>query len=609
MASKIRILSEQLCNKIAAGEVVERPASVVKELVENSIDAESTDILVEIQRGGKGLIRIVDNGLGMGRDDVFLCLERHATSKIASDEDLFRLRTLGFRGEALPSIASVSRLLLKSCPPAVLEGWEIYAEGGTVHRAGAVGMAQGTTVEIRDLFFNTPARRKFLRKDETETAHIADIITREALARPDVRFRLMNQGRTVIDVYRQKDLTQRVGDLLGRSLVRDFLPLNVCAGEDLSLRGLIAQPQTNRSSTSAMYTYINGRYIRDKVVQHAVLEGYRSLLEKGRYPITVLFLEIDPALVDVNVHPTKHEVRFRDQGLVHDFIAASVRDLLRPSGWLSPSFGAREVDRPPSPEKLAQPVQTLSSFKTSPILPSTDKDESPLQRVQEALQIYSRTHPEPPTATPPTPFVFPEKVEPSKMEGFFASLRIIGQFRRSYILAEDGDDLLLIDQHAAHERIGFERLKEEYRRGRIERQTLLFPPVIEFEFREAAAMGEQRQELSRLGFELEPFGGKSHVLKAVPLLLEGCDPERLLRDVAAELVSLGKSALAEAALDGIFIRMACHAVIRANRPLSPPEITRLLKDLDSVGFQAGCPHGRPVLKRIPLHEVERMFHR
>ena len=606
MTSKIRILSEQLCNKIAAGEVVERPASVVKELVENSIDAESTDILVEIQRGGKGLIRIVDNGLGMGRDDVFLCLERHATSKIASDEDLFRLRTLGFRGEALPSIASVSRLLLKSCPPAVLEGWEIYAEGGTVHRAGAVGMAQGTTVEIRDLFFNTPARRKFLRKDETETAHIADIITREALARPDVRFRLMNQGRTVIDVYRQKDLTQRVGDLLGRSLVSDLLPLNVCAGEDLSLRGLIAQPQTNRSSTSAMYTYINGRYIRDKVVQHAILDGYRSLLEKGRYPITVLFLEIDPALVDVNVHPTKHEVRFREQGLVHDFIVASVRDLLRPSGWLSRSFGGRGAVPPSSSESLSQPLQPLPSFKTPPFPPPTDKEESPLQRVQEALQIYARTHPEPP---PPTPFFFPEKVEPSETQGFFSSLRIIGQFRRSYILAEDGDDLLLIDQHAAHERIGFERLKEEYRCGRIERQTLLFPPVIEFEFREAAAMGEQREELSRLGFELEPFGGKSHVLKAVPKLLEGCDPERLLRDVAAELVSLGKSAQAEAALDGIFIRMACHAVIRANRPLSPPEIIRLFKDLDSVGFQAGCPHGRPVLKRISLNEVERMFHR
>lgn len=609
MISKIRILPEQLCNKIAAGEVVERPASVLKELLENSLDAGAADIRIEIEKGGKGLIRVVDDGEGMGRDDLFLCLERHATSKIRTDDDLFSLRTLGFRGEALPSIASVSRLTVRSCTADAIEGWEIYAEGGTVRRAGAVGMPRGTRVEVRDLFFNTPARRKFLRKEETELGHAADIVTRLALARPGVQFRLCHEGRSLLEVPRQGDLRERVGTLLGRPLAKDLLSVDEGKG-DLALKGLIARPEASRSSTSAMYTFINGRYIRDRVVQHAVLDGYRQLLEKGRFPVTVLFLEIDPAMVDVNVHPTKHEVRFREQGMVHDFIAAAVREVLRPAGWIES----------PRPERIVPVIPLGASLPAAPADPGTGADHR--GRVQEVLQSYALNHSRPvdslplrPISTPVAsggassegPFTLPSS-QPVE-EGFFSSLRVIGQYRSSFILAQDGDDLLLIDQHAAHERIGFERLKEQLRSGRVERQALLFPLVLDLDFRTSASLRGHLEELDRLGFELDPFGGNAFALKTVPNLLIDADPERLLRDTAEELSSVGRSVLAEEYIDRILIRMACHGMIRANRPLTVAEMAALLRDLDGVGFRGNCPHGRPVMKRLPLAEVERMFRR
>ncbi len=335
MKQKIRILPEQLCNQIAAGEVVERPSSVVKELVENSLDAGATEIRVEVEKGGKRLIRILDDGVGMGREDLFLCLERHATSKISSEADLFRLGTLGFRGEALPSIAAISRMKLQSRFREAEEGWEIYAEAGVVKRTGAVGIPWGTAIEVRDIFFNTPARRKFLRKDETELGHIGEVVTRLALARPEVQFRLVHNGRPLIEAYRQTSLPERIAALLGRPLLQNLVSLSTEGGGGLRLGGFISRPEANRATTGFIYTFINGRYIRDRVVQHAILEGYRHLMVRGRYPIAVLFLEVDPALVDVNVHPTKHEVRFREQAQVHDFIASAVRESLKPSGWLA----------------------------------------------------------------------------------------------------------------------------------------------------------------------------------------------------------------------------------------------------------------------------------
>ncbi len=602
MKQTIQILPEQLCNQIAAGEVVERPASVVKELLENSLDAGASEICIEVEKGGKRLIRIIDDGCGMGRDDAFLSLERHATSKIRSESDLFALNTLGFRGEALPSIASVCRMLLQTCAQDGEEGWEIYAEGGQVKRAGAVGIPPGTSIEVRDLFFNTPARRKFLRKDETEFGHIADIVTRLALASPEVQFRLLHNGRPLIEVYRQNGLAERIGALLGRPLLPDLLPVAADGGSDLKLRGFVSQPSVHRSTTGAMYTFINGRYIRDRVVQHALLEGYRNVLVKGRYPVVVLFLEIDPALVDVNVHPTKHEVRFRDQRLVHDFITSAVRDVLRPSGWLKEAGGHLEPSAALAPPPNESPPPSAALV--------LDPVRNSRKEVQESLQLYTRAEPpaidrafNPPQSRPQP------AAEAGDTPGFFSSLRIIGQYRNSYIVCQDGNDLVLVDQHAAHERIGFERLRKQFSSGNIERQSLLFPVVIELDFREADQFAGQIEKLDRLGFEIEHFGGKSFVLKGVPQCLEQGGAEQLVRDIAAETTLIGKSVLAEESLDKVFILMACHGVIRANQALSMPEMKALLKEIDAVDFGAHCPHGRPVMIRQSLSDIEKMFKR
>lgn len=610
MIQKIHILPENLCNKIAAGEVVERPASVVKELLENSLDAGASDIRIEVERGGKRLIRISDDGEGMGREDAFLCLERHGTSKIASDEDLFNLRTLGFRGEALPSIAAVSRLTLRTRNAESAEGWEIGSEGGVVRRAEAVGASCGTMLEVRDLFFNLPARRKFLRTDETELGHISDVVSKLALANPQVQFRLLHNERSLLELYRHTTLEERVAALLGRPVLRELLPLE-CQGEGgLGLQGLISQPAHNRPTGSNIYTFINGRYIRDRVVQHAVMDGYRHLIVKGRYPVVVLFLTIDPALVDVNVHPTKHEVRFRDQRLVHDFIAEAVRSVLRPSDWL-PSSAAEQTVAPSIAPRSVSGV----GFEQRIGVSQPHSDPGAVQGVQEALARYAARPPaEPdrawsrPAAAASQPMLLTASAAPGE-SGFFSGLTVLGQYRRSYILCQDGDDLILIDQHAAHERIGFERLRSEYRQGSLARQALLFPAVLEFDFREAALFQEHLVDLERLGFEIEPFGGKAFLLKALPHLLEGSSAEQLVRDVVNEVASVGRSALADEGIEAVLILMACHGVIRANQTLAPEQIRALLRDLDGVDFQAHCPHGRPVMKRLPLIEIERMFKR
>jgi DNA mismatch repair protein MutL len=588
LSQDIHILPEKLCNQIAAGEVVERPASVTKELVENSLDAGATSIHIEVERGGKRLVRVSDNGSGMGREDAFLCVERHATSKLRSEEDLSCLQTLGFRGEALPSIAAVSRMLLRTRMADSMEGWEIYLEGGDVRRAEAAGAPVGTTIEVRNLFFNLPARRKFLRRDETEFGHIADMVTKLALARPHIQFQLFHDGRLVIDVNRQKSLAERVADLLGTELLKGLVPLDY-SRNGLRLQGLISQPTTTRPTANLMFTFINGRYIRDRVVHHALREGYRNLIMKGRQPVVALFLEMDPALVDVNVHPTKHEVRFRDQALVHDFIAAAVRETLQPSSWAEARSDtlAPPPSGPPAPQAFS-PNRPVESRETVRETPST-YHEKEIRPVPEASFYFSTAE--------------------CDATGFFGSLKVIGQYRNSYILCQDENDLLLIDQHAAHERIAFEKLKLQHRESGVEGQQLLFPLVLDFDHREAAVIGEHLPLLRQLGFDLDHFGGPSFALKGVPRILTTEEGEGLIRAVVGELVSIGRSALVEQALDGLLTLMACHRVVRANQSLNLSEIKALLAELDQVGFKAQCPHGRPVFKRLTLQEVERMFKR
>lgn len=614
VSPKIKILSEELCNKIAAGEVVERPSSVVKELIENSLDAQAGRILVELECGGKRLIRVTDDGCGMSRQDALLSFERHATSKISTDADLFALLTLGFRGEALASIASVSRLKLSTCDNLQGEGQDILAEGGRIKKVQELGLPKGTRVEVRHLFFNLPARKKFLRKDQTELGHAADVVSKLALAHPEVAFSLIHDGRTLLELPREKGLSQRVAALLGRSLLRDLLPLENCTADGLQLKGLISQPQLNRSAATHIYTFINGRYIRDRVVQHAVMEGYRQLLMKGRYPVVVLFIHMDPARVDVNVHPTKHEVRFRDQGQVHDFIAATIKRTLSPGVWpdkerplaaalpVESSFAAGEAKT-----GIQQPVETSAWSDTA----STDggyvhaSASSPLPRASHRVAATTEAGTEFMVAETASPSLFPI----SGPDGFFSRLKILGQYHQSYLLCQDGDDLILIDQHAAHERVGFEGLKKAYRQGKIAMQMLMFPEVLELDYRSASALQDNIEQLRHLGFEIEPFGGNAFALKAAPQLLGQRALARLVVDVALELERIGRTGQLDDAIDDVLILMACHTVVRANQALTAEEIRALFKAMDQIDCKANCPHGRPVMQRLTLGEIEKLFKR
>ncbi|RMF45688.1 MAG: DNA mismatch repair endonuclease MutL [Deltaproteobacteria bacterium] len=607
-----------MCNKIAAGEVVERPASVVKELVENSLDAGAGEISIEIEKGGRKLIRITDDGCGMGKEDIFLCLERHATSKIASDDDLFRLKTLGFRGEALPSIASVARMSLRSRPVEADEGMELLVDCGQIRRTGSCGMAVGTSIEVRDLFYRLPARRKFLRRDETELAHIGDVVTKMALAHPHVQFRLLHQGRRLVDVRRNEDLRTRVAGLLGRQVAGQLIELE-SSGPDGRVHGLVAPPELSRATTGSIFTFVNGRAIRDKVVQHAVMDAYRTLMPRGRYPVLVLFLELDPSEVDVNVHPTKHEVRFRRQGQVHDFITASLRQALRDSSWLEVPIekadssasgvepaGHASAGEPAADSHRSSIQESLERYASrqepggvrQPFVPST----GPVLSHQPAEPVGSQS--------PDFAEMLPEKSDDGReAAGFFSGLRYLGQYHDSYLLCQDGEDLVIIDQHAAHERIGFEQLKQGWLSGRVESQNLLFPPVMEFRRSETAVVEEHLENFSRFGFELEPFGGTSWVLKAIPQILARDNAEALVRDVVDELSSLGRSSRLEDAVDKVLVTMACHSMVRANQSLAPEQVRALLDQLDRIDFSAQCPHGRPVMHRFSLGEVERLFHR
>lgn len=590
MPPRVKILSESLANKIAAGEVVERPASVVKELVENALDAGATDIRLEIVNGGRRLIRVSDNGHGMSREDSLLALERHATSKLASDSDLDHITTLGFRGEALPAIASVSRLRLRSRQVENIEGTEIEIDGGRVKQVAACGMAPGTDITVEQLFFNTPARLKFLRSTETEAAHVGDLIVRLAISRPDVSFCYLNEGREVFRVA-AGELLQRLQRLMARDA--QLYPFE---GEtDAALvSGYLAAPNSSRSTSNAIFTFINGRFVRDKVVQHAILQAWRPVLERGRYPLLALFLELPVDEVDVNVHPTKHEVRFRRQGQVHDTIQSVLSAALSRSPWLQrPSSHA--VPSPPAPtprqETTHQPhqaavQQALDRFMAAPARPAT------ITTVNEA--------------SAPRYAAVAEHDEPG---GYFSSLQVIGQFQAAYILCQSSSELVIIDQHAAYERVRFEQLKTSFLAGGIESQRLLLAETLELSFTEAAAARRHQQGLQALGFELEAFGGQTFRLNAVPRMVDAAEQVRLVRDLLAELATLGTSGSFEQVRDDLLSRVACHSVVRGAYPLDRRQMEELLREMDRTDFSAHCPHGRPVSHSIGLRELEKLFKR
>ena len=618
--SRIRILPEILSNKIAAGEVVARPASVVKELVENSIDADSTRIIVEIEQGGRKLIRVSDNGQGMGRDDALLCLERYATSKIASDPDLFAISTLGFRGEALPSIASVSRFTLVTRETGADVGTQIEVAGGRINKVSDVGAPPGSLITVAGLFYNTPARRKFLKSTNTEMGHIADTIASMALCRPSVQFRLSHNNRIVKSWAPAAAPIDRVADVLGAAIKKELYPVDRVT-EDIEVSGWIASPRMNRSTARGIYLFVNGRWVRDRMIQHALFAGYTGRLMKGQYPVSVLFLRVPFDQVDVNVHPTKHEIRFVRQKKVHDTVRDAVADTLKqsdPTRWRANEPRIAELAR--GPATVSEPHAEYKMPRTHAHPGSqgggaVDRTAAP---TAHAAWASERQTPLPPAESfnPPAPPVDPTAgngkpthQKPLWKQGFFADLSVIGQYKGTYIICESHDGLMLIDQHAAHERIVFEQLKRQSNAHRPTAQRLLLPETMDLGFHETQILEKLAPELDRFGLEIEPFGGNTFVVKSVPTLLDSSGVSGLITQLVEKTAEIGVDAEMETILDECLMVMACHNAIRAHQRLTETQIKAMLEQLDACDNPSHCPHGRPIWIQWRLKDLEKHFQR
>ena len=590
--ARIRVLPEGLTNKIAAGEVVERPASVVKELVENAIDAESRRISIEIQGNGCRTIRVVDDGSGMEEDDVILALERHATSKIEKDEDLAAIQTLGFRGEALPSLAAVSKFELISRTRASAAGTKIFVSGGVVNKVSQCGCPPGTQVWVRDLFFNQPARRKFLKTEKTEFGHVADLLTRLALSRPEVHFSLRLRNRQVHDWPGTVNLQQRLAQVFSKDFSQSWLPLSQQQGP-VKIEGYFSPPELHRSSSSMLFLYVNGRAVRDHLLRIAILEAYRTLLPKGQFPLGVLFLTLPPQQVDVNVHPTKAEVRFQDPGAVAKMVTRAARTALsdmESRRWTRPLAAKgwqRSVEIPPHKEWKQVALENMSVAEPG------DAGYAAL----DFLPVRSPAH-EDLTAG-----------KEEKSRGLFGDLSLIGQLHHSYILCEADDGLILIDQHAAHERVFFEIFRREAIGGELASQILMIPETIEVTGEESAWLKDSLPLFSRLGFALEPFGINTFVLRAVPAAALREEPQRLLLELVASGCEGARSLGTEALLEKLLQSMACRVAIKAGQKLGKDEMAALLQQLDGLELSSTCPHGRPLWWKLTLGELERMFGR
>ena len=601
MSMRIHPLSIQLVNQIAAGEVVERPASVVKELLENSLDAGATRIEVDVEQGGVKLIRVRDNGSGIHRDDLALALSRHATSKISNLDELEAVTSMGFRGEALPSIASVSRLQLISREQGSDSGWMLSSDGSSeITPPQPASHPTGTTIEVRDLFYNTPARRKFLRTDKTELAHIDQLVKRLALSRFDVAFHLRSNRRETMTLpvaLMQPEKERRIAELLGPAfLEQSFNMRNEAAG--LVLTGWVAHPTFSRSQADMQYFYVNGRSVRDKLVTHAVRQAYRDVLFHGRHPAYVLFLELDPRLVDVNVHPTKHEVRFRDGRMMHDFLFRSLHRTLAES---SPGF---QVDRSTGEIVAAEGTEAAGPTLRSALSPASkpSPQQTPFRfKVREQRSGYQAGF----AMQMPAP-----EGEAPEREGATPPLGYaLAQLKGIYILAENESGLVLVDMHAAHERITYERLKQSLSERQLGSQPLLVPLAVAVSRREADMAEEHSALFKRLGMGVDRIGDETLVVREVPVLLQGTDSERLLRDLLADLVVFGNSERVESEIDKVLATMACHSSVRANRRLSIAEMNALLRDMERTERSDQCNHGRPTWSQLALDDLDKLFMR
>ena len=612
--SVIKILSPQLANQIAAGEVVERPASVLKELVENSLDAGAKSIEIDIEQGGVKLIRIRDDGGGIGHDDLALALSRHATSKIDDLEDLEAVATLGFRGEALASIASVSRLSLTS-NNGDGSAWKAISEGRDMQvEVTPASHPQGTSVEVRDLFFNTPARRKFLRTEKTEYNRIDDSIKKLALSRFDVAFNLRHNQRAQLSLRPAKtqlEQEKRVADICGTTFMEQALYVdNVRPG--LRLWGWIGLPTFSRSQADLQHFFVNGRCIRDKVVSHAVRQAYQDVLYHGRHPAFVLFLEITPADVDVNVHPTKHEVRFRESGSIHSFISSTLKKALaedRPQDHLQSNSpgelteGGEQLPgmvNQPGPNWQAapqsQPAMQFSSRPHSGGGSSGAMSGSP-GSMQNYQSLYSTSG-----------INLPESANPLGDQQDIPPLGYaIAQLKGIYILAENREGLIIVDMHAAHERITYERMKGAFDDQGLVSQPLLVPESLAVSQREADAAEQHNEVFAKLGFVVERAAAESVIVREIPAILRGSEVEALLRDVLSDLLEHGNSERIRDHINEILSTMACHGSVRANRKLSIPEMNALLRDMEATERSGQCNHGRPTWSQLTLDQLDKLF--
>jgi DNA mismatch repair protein MutL len=655
---KIHVLSEAVANQIAAGEVVERPASVVKELLENSLDAGATRVKIQIEAGGKRLIQISDNGCGMVRDDAMLAFERHATSKLKNAEDLLSVSTLGFRGEALPSIASVSRLRLETCAPDNPAGTVIEINGGKIFKIEEAGLPQGTSITVRDLFFNVPARKKFLKSEPTELSHIASLVTHYALAHPDKHFELHSATNAVLVAPPVAGSSDRVYQVFGKETLDQLIPLAALQplarvglpqpppwrreeeedaepkdpGE-IRVHGFVSKPEIQKLNRSSIYIFINGRLIRDRLVQHAITEAYRNILPPTVFPVVLLFMEMPAAEVDVNVHPSKTEVRFRQQTVLHDFVRDTIRAALmkarpvpqfiseihaHPTASPSLTPGAR-AGEPSTWRSVYEPPGT-GGFQLEPQVPPALTERFHFQggiavEANAAISLARSGAPGPIDAVEVIPDencapAFADEPElPSQLAPSLATLKPLGQIRDSFILAVNHEGLWIIDQHVAHERVLFEKIQKQRALQAVESQRLLMPLIVELTPAQQTVFADISDELQANGFEAEPFGTRSLAVKVAPAGVEGAQLEHMLHELLEQFSRSEQKLNVQAVRNRIAASIACHAAIKVNMPLDQNKMNWLLEALSRCDFPISCPHGRPVVLRYSVKDIQRAFKR
>lgn len=631
MMRRIQQLSPRLANQIAAGEVVERPASVVKELLENSIDAGATHIEIEVENGGVRLIRIRDNGCGIPKDDVELALCRHATSKISALEDLESVASLGFRGEALASISSVSRLTLTSCIKDQETGWKVFAEGRDMEAISTPAPHPvGTTIEMRDLFFNTPARRKFLRTEKTEFGHLEEVVKRLALSHYDVGFTLRHNQRTIHQLRPAKsrvEMERRIATLLSPQLMDNAVVIDM-ESSDLRLWGWVGLPTFSRAQADLQHFYVNGRTVKDRLIGHAIRQAYRDVLYQGRHPVFVLYLELDPSLVDVNVHPTKHEIRFRDGRTVHNFLYSTLNRAL---ASVRPEDQLAETNLADSPNQKASGSQggefvnqeriDLNPTPTTPIRASTNyaaqtqaavsHKPSPAS-VRDQIEVYRQLH------EPTNPVLDSNPQLPTQAQTQEQPLPItqddipplgfaIAQLKGIYIVAENSNGMILVDMHAAHERITYERMKSAWHGAGITTQPLLVPESIAVTAEQADTVDEFEEEIGKLGFGLARMGPETVAIRQIPALLRGGNIADVVRKLLEDFARYGSSDQVKQHIDEMLASMACHGSVRANRKLTIPEMNALLRDMEQTERSGQCNHGRPTWTQLSMSELDKLF--